>query len=500
MAGAATAQPRVWTLLPYQARWVRDAAPLKVCIKSRRIGISWAEAADAVLRSGAQGGGDTTYQSYARDMTAGWIGDCQHWASDLQAVAGEVGERLIADEDGRERTLYSIRMASGQTIESVTAAPRQFRSRGRPGDVAIIDEAALVDDLAEVLKAAMAYRIWGGRVHVISTPKGVGGPFHRLCEEIADGSRPGSLHTVTLADALADGLYRRICEVTGQPWSPEAEAEWERDLRAQYGEDAAEELDCIPADGAGRWLAWDLIRGAEHPDAGDPGLYSPPLGVTYLGNDIARRRHLWVSWVLQVVGDVAWTREVVTMSGATFAAQDAALDALVHRYQPVSIAMDRTGIGAKPVEDAAARYGASRVEGVDFSSARKHDLAIALRERLEDGRLRIPAGDAALREDLRSVRREYGPTGAARLVADETSEGDGGRSHADRFWALALACGAAAQRRRGPIRGRVAAASDTSRVMDAYAPRTVGPRATGAPAVAPSETDLLLGDLDRGQA
>ena len=67
-------------------------------------------------------------------------------------------------------------------------------------------------------------------------------------------------------------------------------------------------------------------------------------------------------------------------------------------------------------------------------------VATALREAMEDRRLRLPE-DQDLRLDLHSVRMEVGPTGAGRLVA-ERADSDG---HADRFWALALACGAAAE-------------------------------------------------------
>jgi len=69
-------------------------------------------------------------------------------------------------------------------------------------------------------------------------------------------------------------------------------------------------------------------------------------------------------------------------------------------------------------------------------------MAAALRERMEDRRLRLPVGDAALRADLHSVQRVAGPTGAPRLIAERE-----GGSHADRFWSLALACSAAAQPR-----------------------------------------------------
>ena len=36
-------------LLPYQQRWIADESPLKIAEKSRRIGLTWAEAADDVL-------------------------------------------------------------------------------------------------------------------------------------------------------------------------------------------------------------------------------------------------------------------------------------------------------------------------------------------------------------------------------------------------------------------------------------------------------------------
>ena len=65
-------------------------------------------------------------------------------------------------------------------------------------------------------------------------------------------------------------------------------------------------------------------------------------------------------------------------------------------------------------------------------------MATALKERMEDRRLRLPVGHAALRVDLHAVQRMAGPTGAPRLVAERTEAG-----HADRFWALALACAAA---------------------------------------------------------
>ena len=36
-------------LLGYQKRWIADESPLKIAEKSRRTGLTWAEAADAAL-------------------------------------------------------------------------------------------------------------------------------------------------------------------------------------------------------------------------------------------------------------------------------------------------------------------------------------------------------------------------------------------------------------------------------------------------------------------
>ena len=423
------------TLLPYQTRWVRDPAPLKVIEKSRRIGISWAEAYDAVMHAGFDGG-DVYYQSYSRDMTRTFVDDCAEWATALQVGADAVGEVLINTEDATAVQAFRLGLASGRQIVAMTSSARGFRSKGRSGDRAVLDEAAFVDDLDAVLKAALAVRMWGGHVRVISTHNGQASAYAALVRDVREGVIPGSVHTVTLRDALQEGLYRRICAVTGQEWSAEAEAGWEAQLRAEYGAHAAEELDCVPAAGQGAWLSWALIRAAEHAEAGDPAKRGD--GAIFVGIDIARRRDLWVAAVVEAVGDVRWVRELIVHRDIKFSEQAEVVAGICDRYRPVRVAVDQTGMGEALVEAWRERFG-RRVEGVLMTGPRRLDVATALREAAEDRRLRIPAEDA-LRADLHAVRAEAGPAGAPRLVAGRDTDG-----HADRFWALALACAAAAE-------------------------------------------------------
>ena len=58
-------------LLPYQQRWIADTSPVKVCEKSRRVGLSWAEAADDTLYAGSDSGDDVWYIGYTSDLVAG---------------------------------------------------------------------------------------------------------------------------------------------------------------------------------------------------------------------------------------------------------------------------------------------------------------------------------------------------------------------------------------------------------------------------------------------
>ena len=69
-----------------------------------------------------------------------------------------------------------------------------------------------------------------------------------------------SVHRITFDEAVEQGLYRRICLRLGKDWTPQGEAAWCKEIRDFYGEDASEELDCIPKNGGGKWLNRALIE------------------------------------------------------------------------------------------------------------------------------------------------------------------------------------------------------------------------------------------------
>ncbi len=250
-------------LLPFQVEWVRDAATVKVCEKSRRVGLSWCEAADDTLYAASAGGGDVWYVGYNREMTQEFIRDCSFWAGHFGVAAGRMEQAVVADEN-RDIRGSRIRFASGHRITALSSRPSNLR--GKQGRV-VIDEAAFHDDLAGLLKAAVALTMWGGSVRIISTHNGEDNPFNRLAQEIRAGRKPYSLHRVTLDTALSQGLFRRICLARGAEWSAGAEERWRGELYAHYGDAAPEELDCVPRSGGASWLPPALVRGSMEPGA-----------------------------------------------------------------------------------------------------------------------------------------------------------------------------------------------------------------------------------------
>lgn len=246
-------------LLPYQQRWLRDPARVKVIEKSRRIGATWCTAADCVLDA-ASGDMDTWYVSYSEDSSKEYIRDCAYWCEAFNIAATELREVLLEqDDDGKLEGIKAqqIVFPSGKRITALTSNARSLR--GKQGRV-IIDEAAFHDDLPGVLKAAMALLMWGGQVLIMSTHNGVDNLFNRLCEDVRDGKRDYSLHRVTITDALEEGLYRRICAVTGETWSPEGEVAWLKQLEREYGDGVREELYCEPLRAGVSYLSRALIE------------------------------------------------------------------------------------------------------------------------------------------------------------------------------------------------------------------------------------------------
>ncbi|AOW22752.1 hypothetical protein AVM11_03320 [Sphingomonas melonis TY] len=479
-------------LLPYQIEAIElsHAHPLFVSEKSRRTGLTYGFAADAVLTaSPAQRPSNVYYLAYNKDMTREFIAYCGDFAKAFDAAATASDEFLF--DDGSDKGILALRIdfPSGKAIVALSSKPRSLR--GMQG-VVIIDEAAFHDDFWGVLKAALALLMWGGRVVVISTHDGADNPFNELIGEIRGGQRKGVVQRLTLKDAIAHGLYRRICLRTGKTWTAEGEAAWEADLRNTYKDAAEEELDVVPAKGSGVFLpratveacmspAYAVVRLVPGKDFDTAGglLAGPGAPIGDAVRDAVRAwREAWIDeWIERVLAPVVATfdpharsffgqdfarssdlsviacgqedaqlvlhnRLGIEMLGVPFWAQFRILVWLCRTLPNWSAGkMDARGNGQQLAEDMVEEFGADRIEGVMATQAIYLARMPRLKARFEDRTLLIPRSDGVL-DDLRLVKLVRGvPMVVDRI--DAKADGAKGKRHGDYAIALMNLVGAA---------------------------------------------------------
>lgn len=433
-------------LLGYQQEWVADRSQLKIAPKGRRVGLTWAEAADDVLDAIAEeDSANTFYISAAQDMAREYIEAVAMWARAFDVVASEVQDGLFDDGgdtvDASKRFIKTFEVTFPKTGRRIVAlSSRPTNLRGKQGNI-VIDEAAFAPDLAGLIKAAMAMLLWGNRVKIISTHNGVENPFAMLIDEIRQGKRPGSIHEIPFRRAVADGLFRRVCLRRGKPWSQEAEDAWVAQAYAFYGADAEEELDAIPAKSGGKYLSlallaermtvpagdarWPIVRG----EWKDEFAWMPEDVRKYaidgwLAENVLprlkalnpRRKHAFgldfariadLSCLVVLEEDEGLVRRPVLqleLRNCPFTSQDqiyfAVIDALP-RFR--GGAADAGGNGAATAEKLAQRYGTEMVEQVKFSQGWYALHMPKLRGALQDGTLTDLPRDDETQGDLRAI-------------------------------------------------------------------------------------------------
>lgn len=487
-------------LMGYQQRWVADRSPLKVIEKSRRTGLTWAEAADDVLAAAstaAAGGQNVYYIAYNQDMTIEYIQACAMWARVFNHAASEIETGFWdGDEDDKHIKTFTIRFpASGFRIVALTSRPSNLR--GRQGTI-VIDEAAFHDQLGELLKAALAMLIWGGRVRVISTHNGVENPFNELVEDIRAGKRKGTVHRVTFQEAVADGLYRRVCLRLGKAWTAEEEAAWMADVYAFYGEGSSEELDCVPANSGGAWLSraliesrmsadtpvlrWeckagfellpDHIRAAECRDWLEAHLAPllaalPADAISFNGEDFGRSGDLTVHVpLIQTQNLVRRVPFLIELRNVPFRQQEQIAFYLMDRLPRFTGgAFDARGNGQFLAEVAMQRYGASRIQQVMLSEGWYREHMPPVKAALEDGTLDGLPRDADVLADLRAVQVIKG---VPRIPETRTTGEDKGKRHGDAAVAVALAYFASREINKGPVTVKSRRRRAATRVTQGY--------------------------------
>lgn len=462
--------------LPYQTAWRQDSARLRICQKSRQIGLSYVDSYDSVLKAALVTGRDVWVMSRDEAQAKQYIRYCKRWATILQHAAGDLGEAVFTTRDGKAAKVQVLTFASGFSIYALSSNPDAIV--GKTGHVKL-DEFALHKDQRTLYAVAKPVIQWGGTLSIISTHRGVGTVFNEIICDIRErGNRMGwSLHTIPIQTAVEQGLVEKInasnaarclpaqpnllpggtgpqpqfyapnCPATGpgslssfggegrgaEAPGPSSREDWLAQQRAECidEEQWLQEYCCVPANEATAFIPYDLLNRCTEPDClKDFAYLAACANPLFLGVDVARKKDLCVLDVGEKIGDVVWDRLRIELLDQPFSEIEAELYRLAQLRQLKRVCIDATGLGAQLAERAAERFS-WKIEPVTFTARVKEDLAISLKVDLEKRKVRL-ADDDKLRADLRGIRKEVTLSGNSRYAGE--SEG----SHCDRFWAKAL--------------------------------------------------------------
>lgn len=465
--------------LAYQARWFSDDSQICIAEKSRRTGLTWAEAGRNVTTAAKprkRGGRNVFYVGSKQEMALEYIAACALFARAFNQLAkADVYEQTFWDSDKNEEILtYMIRFPNSRfKIQALSSRPSNLR--GLQGDV-VIDEAAFHEALDELLKAAFALTMWGARVRIISTHNGVDNLFNQYIQDAREGRKDYSVHRVTLDDAIADGLYRRICYVSNQPWSLEAEKAWRDGLykNATSKDDADEEYGCVPKKSGGAYLSRVLVEAAmtaqrdipifryEAPD--DFESWTPeqreadvaawceehlssalaqlnPQHNYAFGEDFARKGDLTVFTPLDISAELRKRVPfVVELRNVTYDQQRQIMFYILDRLPRfIGAAFDATGNGGYLAEAARLKYGPEMIDCVMLSAKWYSEWMPKLKGEFEAMNITVPRHQSIL-DDLLHIKVVAGvPQIDKGRTKDESSAKSSAKRHGDFAVSLAMA-------------------------------------------------------------
>jgi phage FluMu gp28-like protein len=474
-------------LLPYQRRWVEDHSALKIVVKARQIGYSFAASIRALL------------ECLKRRTTWIFLSKGERQSRLLMEKVQEHVQSCGILARACESTFFEgtlikqleVRFANGSVIYGLPANPDT--ARGYSGNVTL-DEFAFHSDADKIYTALFPTITRGYCLEVISTPNGQQGKFYEiakaagLVEQVEESKsrkvedwknsstsqllNPStslwSAHCCDIYEAIRQGLnidlqiLRAGCD---------DETTWQQEYCCQFISIAENFIppalvaQCVSAEAAKDCPPQFLASAPRH-DL-DSRLPEPriPYSEFYLGIDIGRHHDRTVFWLDQVtvgpsgarptdVGavrepplqlhNIAVARLVRTFSNTPFAEQLDFARQLLSLPGPDGrplvrrACIDSTGMGAPLAESLEREFG-PRVEPVTFTAAVKEDMAYRVKRRMEQRLDLIPEAPEIARA-FGAVKKLVTVAGNTRFDAERTDLG-----HADEFWAKALADLAAEQ-------------------------------------------------------
>ncbi|MER2562945.1 MAG: terminase family protein [Myxococcaceae bacterium] len=418
----------------YQFAFLKNRSRFRWVTKSRQVGFSFLFALEALARCHLREKHTAVFVSYNLDD-----------AKEKILVARQVHEelplayqkRLVVDS---KTELAFESNGSTKRLSRILSHPSKA-PRGKKGDVYLDELAHYVND-REVYRGSTALILRSnGQLTGCSTPLGRRGIFWEIANEEL---RKYPHHT---RQYVPWWLCRFFCADTKRAAVEAPNMPTEERVSVFGRPTLIEQLDSLPLDDfqqefEGRFVdetysffSYELILPCTTDDlvmVDDPTSMRAPEGRLVAGFDVGRTRDRSELAVFEEIEGRFTCRMLKSFEGSPFAEQEAELRRLLGTLPVARLSIDRSGIGMNLAENLARDF--PQVVGETFTNDTKERWATDFKILLQRRDVTMPR-DRDLVAQIHAIKRRVLPSGKVSFDAERNARG-----HADKFWAVALAC------------------------------------------------------------
>ena len=427
-------------LEPYQISFLQNRSRFRWVTKSRQVGFSFVFALEALARCHLREKHTAVFVSYNLDDAKEKILIARQIHEELPLA---YQKRLVVDS---KTELAFESNGPGKRLSRILSNPSKA-PRGKKGDVYLDELAHYVND-REVYRGSTALILRShGQLSGCSTPLGRRGIFWEIATEELRKYPHHKRQEVPwwLCRFFCTDVRRAASEALHLPTEERVARFGRQTIVEQLDslplEDFQQEFECRFVDQSYSFYPYDLILPCTSDDvrlADDFTDIPEPEGRIVAGFDVGRTRDRSELAVFEETSGRFTCRLLRSYNQVPFSEQEADLRRLLERLPVARLSIDKSGIGMNLAENLARDY--PQVVPEAFSNEAKERWATDFKILLQRKDVSLPR-ERELVSQIHSIKRRVLPSGKVSFDAERTARG-----HADRFWAIALAC----QKERGP--------------------------------------------------
>ena len=455
----------------YQLAFLQTQARYRCIEKSRQVGYSWIFSCESLARSHLHDTHNSIFVSYN-------LAD----AKEKISYVGQMHEELPLEYqkkrvvDSKLEIGFRSNKAHGR-ISRIISNPSKA-PRGKKGDI-YLDELAHCANDREIYKGSTALILRSrGQLTTCSSPLGRRGQFWEIARQEL---RP---FPVFWRQAVPWWLCSIFCHSTDRasrlaPNMSTADrvlAFGKADIQSQLAslslDDFQQEFEVSYSDETMTYFPYEIILPCTFDNVlpvSDFASIEHKGGRLTAGFDVGRVKDLGVLVIFEEISGTMWLRCVRVFDRVPFQTMENDLKLMLETLPIARLSIDATGMGMQLAESL--RMDNPQVIGETFTTQSKEIWCTDFKIRLQQQKMRLPK-DRQIVSEIHSIKKRVTDAGRIVFTAERVA-----RSHADRFWAMALA----ARKERGELRSTL---DIGVRVAGEYAKGTRAPSAELAPIVA----------------